>query len=352
MHQGDDAISGSSSSGARFATQFRATAVLLTLLINCAPSRGAEPISLALPIACNVGATCFVQSYVDNDPSAKWRDYSCGQQTYNGHDGTDFRLPSMHEQSAGINVLAAAAGTVIATRDGMADISIRDPAATSVKGHECGNGVMIRHSDGWATQYCHMARGSIQVARGQHVETGTPLGHVGLSGNTEFPHLHFNVFTGRAKVDPFAYGAERDSCGRGKTLWNDLARAALAYRRGQVINAGFAAEPVTNEQIELAQAERAKPTTTSSALVAYVRSIGLEAGDVLELSISAPDGNTLIERREKPLDRAKAQWFVMLGRKRGATPWPAGIYTARYKVIRKDKEGFEKTFTVNLGPPQ
>lgn len=322
---------------------------MAALLGGAVQTSAAGPISLALPLACEIGKTCFVQNYVDNDPSPKWRDYKCGEQTYEGHDGTDFRLPSMAEERSGVDVLAAAPGTVIATRDGVADISIRDPAAESVKGRECGNGVMVRHADGWMTQYCHMAKGSIRVTRGQPVETGTPLGRVGLSGNTEFPHLHFNVFLNQTKLDPFAYGAEPGSCGKGgQPLWNEAVRAALQYRRGEVLNTGFAAVPVKMEQIESGEALHAAPTTSSEVLVAYVRAIGLEAGDVLEFSIKAPDGSPFAEKREQPLDHSKAQWFMMIGKKRSAAPWPAGTYTAQYKIIRDNKPALEKTFTVNL----
>jgi hypothetical protein len=41
----------------------------------------AEPISLALPIACELGVTCFVQNYVDHDSSPMARDYACGGRT-------------------------------------------------------------------------------------------------------------------------------------------------------------------------------------------------------------------------------------------------------------------------------
>ncbi len=310
----------------------------------------AEPISLALPLACEIGKTCFVQNYFDADPSPKWHDYKCGEQSYDGHDGTDFRVPSMAEEHAGVDVLAAAPGTVLATRDGVDDVSVRVAGPESVKGRECGNGVVIRHTGGWMTQYCHMAKGSVRVTRGQVVDTGAPLGHVGLSGNTEFPHLHLNVMLNQTKVDPFAYGAAPGSCGGGQSLWNDAARKVLQYRRGEVLNAGFAGEPVKMEQVESGEVQHMSPTPTSPALVAYVRAIGLEAGEAIELSITAPDGSTFVERREQPLGESKAQWLQMLGKKRGATPWPAGTYTAQYKVIRGDKGTLEKTFTVNLAP--
>jgi hypothetical protein len=319
------------------------------LLGNIAQPSAAEPISLALPIACEIGKSCFVQNYVDSDPSSKWHDYKCGEQTYEGHDGIDFRVPSMAEEHAGVDVLAAAAGTVIGTRDGVDDVSVRVAGFESIKGRECGNGVMVQHADGWMTQYCHMAKSSIRVTPGQHVEAGAPLGHVGLSGNTEFPHLHFNVFFNQAKLDPFAYGAEPGSCGKGgQSLWNETARAVLQYHRGAVLNAGFAGDPVKMEQIESGEVQRLPPMTTSPALVAYVRAIGLEAGDVIELSIKGPDGGTFSERREQPLDHSKAQWFVMIGKKRSALSWPSGTYTAQYRIIRDNQDALGKTFTVNL----
>jgi len=41
-----------------------------TLLGNVSQPSAAEPISLALPIACEIGMSCFVQNYVDSDPSS------------------------------------------------------------------------------------------------------------------------------------------------------------------------------------------------------------------------------------------------------------------------------------------
>lgn len=330
-----------------------AVAMLSAALLSqtATQARAADPISLALPIACELGKTCFLQNYVDTDASPKWKDYRCGEQTYDGHDGTDIRIPSMAEQRAGVDVIAAAPGTVIGTRDGVADVSIRDPGADSVKGRECGNGVMLRHQNGWTTQYCHMARGSIRVSRGQKVEAGTPLGRIGLSGNTEFPHLHFSVMHNQAKVDPFAFGTEPGTCGgSGKSLWNEAVRASLGYLRGQVLNAGFSANAVTMAQIESGEATRQPPKADSPALVAYVRAIGLEAGDVLELAIVAPDGKPFAQQRQPPLDHSKAQFFTMVGKKRGQTPWPAGTYTARFKVLRDSKSVLEKSFTFDLPP--
>jgi hypothetical protein len=313
-------------------------------------SSAEEPISLSLPIACEVGATCFIQNYLDNDPSPQARDYHCGDRTNDGHDGTDFRLPSLEQQQTGVDVLAAAAGIVVSARDGMPDVSIREAGSEPVRGRECGNGILLAHRNGWVTQYCHMARGSIRVKPGQRVEAGTPIGRVGLSGKTEFPHLHFSVRLHDQKVDPFAYGQGEGACATGNSLWEASVRDKLSYRQREIINFGFADGPVSMNQIESGEVRRRPPNVGSSAIVAYVRAIGLKTGDELELKIIAPDGSLFLQERRQPLARAQAQFLLMGGRK-GRAPWPSGIYTVHYKILNQDKDVLQRSFTFRLPPP-
>jgi hypothetical protein len=313
-------------------------------------SSAQEPISFSLPIACEVGTTCFIQTYVDSDPSPRARDYQCGDRTYDGHDGTDFRLPSLEQQQSGIDVLAAAAGAVVSARDGMPDESIREAAPEAVRGRECGNGVLLAHRNGWFTQYCHMARNSILVKRGQRVEAGAPLGRVGLSGKTEFPHLHFSVRLQERKVDPFAYGQNEGACAAGTSLWDPALREKLSYRQREIINFGFTDGPVSMNQIESGEVRRNPPKVDSPALVAYVRAIGLKAGDEIEIKIIAPDGSAFFQERRQPLDRAQAQFLLMGGRK-GRAPWPDGIYSAHYSILHEGKNVLQVSFTFSLSPP-
>mgnify|MGYP001147486512 CR=1 FL=1 len=51
-----------------------------------------------------------------------------------------------------------------------------------------GNQVLVRHGDGYFTQYAHLSR--IDVRRGQRVAAGQLLGLTGTSGNVPGPHLH------------------------------------------------------------------------------------------------------------------------------------------------------------------
>lgn len=307
------------------------------------------PPTLGLPVACEVGRTCFVQSYVDHGGGGEPRDHRCGPQTYAGHDGIDFRLPDTARQRAGVAVLSAAAGTVKAVRDGMADQPIAPGGQAAVAGRECGNGVMLDHPGGWSTQYCHMARGSIRVRPGQSVPAGTPLGLVGLSGQTEFPHLHLTVRRGDAKVDPFTGGEPSATCGGpAKPLWAPKLAAQLSYRDPQLINAGFAPGPVSMEAVESGAAAAARPDANAPALVAYARTIGLQTGDQLTLKLIGSDGRELAVNAVPPMPRAKAQWLSFVGKRRTTPTWPRGTYRLRVEVKRGDKAALSEERALTL----
>jgi hypothetical protein len=194
-----------------------------------------------------------------------------------------------------------------------------------------------------------MARDSIRVKPGQRLEAGSPIGRVGLSGKTEFPHLHFSVRLRDKKIDPFAYGGGEGACATGSSLWETSLRDKLSYRQREIINSGFADGPVSMNQVEAGEVRRRPPNASSPALVAYVRAIGLKAGDELELEIIAPDGSLLFHERRQPLDRAKAQFLLMGGRK-GRAPWPSGIYTANYRIVHEGKDVLKSVFTHKLSP--
>lgn len=294
--------------------------------------RGNE--GLVLPIACTPGQDCTIQNHVDRDPGPAARDYRCGVRTYQGHNGTDFRLPDQAAADRGVNILAAAPGVVLRIRDGVPDQSVRVRGGDAVAGAECGNGVVIEHGDGLTTQYCHLASGSIGVQPGQTVGAGAVVGRVGLSGQTEYPHLHFTVRRGATVIDPFQPDPARD-CDLGApgpqgSLWSGDAAALMPYRIREVLNAGFTASAVTMEAIEaggLVPASRDGPV-----LIAFVRALGLRAGDVEELIVTAPDGRVWAEGRGQPLAGDRAQQMLFTGRRRRADAWPEGTWTARYRV--------------------
>lgn len=56
-----------------------------------------------------------------------------------------------------------------------------------------GNHLKILHSDGRVSWLLHLQPGSVQIKAGAHVRSGQFLARVGFSGDSLFPHLHFNV---------------------------------------------------------------------------------------------------------------------------------------------------------------
>lgn len=312
-------------------------------LIAAAAPPASPPIALTWPVACQVGVNCEIQHYVDRDPSAAVKDYTCGWRAYEGHDGTDIRLPDMAAQRRGVAVVAAADGEVLRVRDGSPDVSVRGAGPGSVKDRECGNGLVIAHAGAFETQYCHMAQGSLSVKAGDKVKAGTPLGRIGLSGLTEFPHLHFTVRQSGQMVDPFAYGAAPGTCGAGRSLF----RTTPAYRSRVPLNAGFAPGAVTLEAVEAGTAA-APAGDPFPFLVAYARAMSLRAGDVQELVVRAPDGSVVAQNRADPLPRDQVLRMMFVGKRRPPQGWAKGRYTARYTVTAAGKLVLARDFALQM----
>ncbi len=66
-----------------------------------------------------------------------------------------------------------------------------------------GNMVEIDHGNGLSTRYAHMA--SITVTEGQVVQAGQVVGHIGMTGRTTGPHLHYETRIDGEPVDPLRF---------------------------------------------------------------------------------------------------------------------------------------------------
>jgi len=92
--------------------------------------------------------------------------------------------------------IAAAAGTVVRTQDGLPnnpDIP-RPPMIPPIQ-NTVGNHVVLRVAPGVYLLYAHFQPGSLRVHVGERVRRGQVLGLIGTSGNSTTPHLHFQVMT-------------------------------------------------------------------------------------------------------------------------------------------------------------
>lgn len=98
------------------------------------------------------------------------------------NDGINIKAPD------GATVRAAAAGEVI-----------------YVGGAVSGFGLMLllRHPGGVVTAYGHLK--DAIASRGNKVQRGQPIAHVGTSGKVSEPQLHFQLRSGRKALDPLRY---------------------------------------------------------------------------------------------------------------------------------------------------
>ncbi len=317
------------------------TLVICVIAALAAPgiAAAAEPPQLTLPIDCKIGTDCFIQQYMDVDPGPGVKDYRCGGAAYNNHSGTDFRVRNLQDVRRGVNVLAAAPGTVLRVRDEVPDRIVRTAKdRLAIQNVFCGNGLVIDHRDGWRTQYCHLQKGSLKVKQGQKVERGEALGLVGFSGLAQFPHVHLTVFKDGKKVDPFTGTQAPQSCdpSGAKSLWSPGVRDQLSYRRGRVLASGFAAGRVSPKSVIWRLPDDAEIASNSKALVAYAWLINLEKGDKVLTQLTGPKG-IIASETSKPLKRHKAQYVQYSGKKRPKGGWGAGLYVSEVSVIREGK---------------
>ncbi len=318
-------------------THARATSALVAVaLLSAAPTtNAAEKPHFRLPIDCRPWVECYVQNYVDRNPSPRYDDYRCGPLTYDGHNGTDIRIQSIEMMERGVRVLAAAPGTVIRVRDGMPDVHYKLFGRAIINDRALGNAVIVDHGNGWTTIYAHMRRGSIRVRQGDKVKAGDPLGLVGMSGLTEFPHVHFEVRHFGNVIDPFAGRTKKTGCkATGEPLWKQDVLALLPYRRSFVIAAGFSTQALTREALLYGLDTKQAISRNSRNLMFFVDFAGLYPGDSYELRILAPDGKSVFRKSGKFAKRS-AVHLIGGGKTNRTAPWPRGVYRGEFRLFRE-----------------
>jgi hypothetical protein len=191
-----------------------------------------------------------------------------------------------------------------------------------------------------------MKRGSISVKKGDRVDTGAALGQVGLSGQTEFPHLHLSVRQGQAVIDPF--DTERsDTCAADAhadrhSLWQDTP----AYVPGGLLGAGFSADVPSYAAVKSGQAGVTTLSTDAPALVIWGYVFGARAGDTLRLEMTGPAGFSYAN--DAVFDKAQALAFRAAGKRLPAAGWPSGRYSGTVTLLREGQSLGSQGATVDI----
>ena len=297
------------------------------------PADAAE-LQLGIPVACTREDPCSIQNHVDLKEGPGVQDYGCGVLTYDGHRGTDFQVRDLARMRAGVPVMAAGPGVVRSVRDEMPDTGKKDYEAAGETDRALGNAVAVDHGSGWSTFYGHLRSGSVKVRPGDRVEQGQTLGEIGLSGNTEFPHLHFEVRRRGAVIDPFTGASPGSPCGVWSgSLWEPDVQERLPYTPTGVVCAGWSPS-VPDRSAVLEDCERPLLlSASSSVIVAWIELFGLRKGDDIRVTLSGSDGSVLAEA-SSVMEKDRAREFRYIGKKRPAAGWSKGTFRARYTVIR------------------
>lgn len=316
--------------------------VLLSVLSFGADFALAAAPELRLPLQCRLGEDCWLMNYPDTDAGPAARDFRCLGRSYDGHDGTDV---AVRDRAAAVVVVAPAAGIVAGLRDGEPDGAYLSGGRAAMAGKECGNGVLLRHPDGWETQLCHLRAGSLTVRPGQAVQAGERLGEVGLSGMSEFPHVHLALRHDGATFDPFTGAGLATGCGaKGAALW----APAVAYRPGAVYAAGFRDHVPTGAALKADAASPATLSASAPALVLWGTMFGTEPGDVVRLVLRAPDGSFAVTRETEPLVKAQAWRMEAAGVKAKAGGLAIGLWQGEIALLRGGREIDRRTASIEV----
>ena len=123
-------------------------------------------------------------------------------------------------------VLAVAPGVVVAAEGGVAD----NPIGVMNPKEAFGNYVVIDHGDGEFSMFAHLVQGSLQVAEGDEVTRGQPLGRCGNSGNTSEPHIHYHL-----QDTPRRFDGEGLPAVFGRVLVNGNVQEAVQLQGGDFV---------------------------------------------------------------------------------------------------------------------
>jgi len=185
---------------------------------------------------------------------------------------------------------------------------------------------------------------SVLVQRGDSVRRGQKLGEVGLSGYTEFPHLHFQVeyiepgTETRIFVDPFTGISTTGKTIVPQSLWEEAVLEEAVYEP-QIVNFGFSSEVITgnyNERMFLGLlARRPVISTTADSLQFFAQIFGIERGDRVSVKIYEPPGGVL-SSLSTVRSKDNVVFTAHTGKRREDNEWKSGTYAGEVEIIRRN----------------
>jgi len=242
-----------------------------------------------------------ISNYVDQDMTAGIQDYNCLDNTYNGHQGTDFftfPFPWYLYENDLVHVISASSGTIVYKQDGNFDRNCSIVAA------EEWNGIYVQHADGSTVWYGHFKSGSLtSKAIGDYVEKGEYLGVVGSSGASSDAHLHLEYYDKDDNLlDPYQ--------GECNTLNSNSLWEKQLPHNNQRINAVLTHSTLPQLQCgpenEIAEFSNEFFLNDTIAVAVYITDYIKET--IIETNIYAPD-NSLVDNFTSFNNDNSFEWF-------------------------------------------
>jgi murein DD-endopeptidase len=113
-----------------------------------------------------------------------------------GQIGSGVETKNASYYSYGSEVISVADATVAAVKDGVPENVPGSPLPDLTLETQAGNFIVLNLGGGLYASYGHLQPGSLRVKAGDRVRRGQVIGLVGNSGNSDAPHLHFQVTDG------------------------------------------------------------------------------------------------------------------------------------------------------------
>jgi murein DD-endopeptidase MepM/ murein hydrolase activator NlpD len=283
----------------------------------------AQGVPLITPIEGAEGVDWTIVNRVDADVRLnKTADSHCGWQTYDQHRGTDFVLRSFRQMDSGVWVRAAARGVVTAVVDSLPDRNKR-----SIVERGFGNYVALEHAEGFFTYYAHNRHGSARIQVGDTVAAGERLALVGSSGNSEDPHLHFEVWR---VIDPLD--------GVCKSLPTPVLRDLQYHTTYRMLSSGLTAEEPALDTLREEPPALDTLGHLDTAVTYWSLQQPINTTDSIAIVWFAPDGTEWFSFRTVAGQQSNYfYWWSWI-----RAPAVAGSWTVRYSVggIERDRRSF------------
>jgi murein DD-endopeptidase len=290
----------------------------IVLLCICSLSLQAQ-VKFVSPLHGMPGKDYWIVNYVDHDAGPGLLNYTCGNKTYDGHQGTDFLIRSFKTMDSGVVVYAMADGVVFQTKDSLYDRNKHQNTGG------LGNYVGINHGGQYWAYYGHFKAYTILVKPGDVVTEGQAIGMIGSSGNATDPHVHIEVYDINSQVvDPFAGACQTSTA----SVWKSQPAHDTSL---VIIDKGFTPYvPDLDTLRERYNVRNTIYTHSDTAINFWIQLQGMRAGDVQRVDWYTPSGTFWFSYSyTTPQDYWYAYFWTYINIPPDTT---AGLWNAKYYI--------------------